>query len=210
MSKGLRIATVMIGCLMLSLGVHAEAPKYSFAQVSYAFIDIDEEDFDKGSGGAIMGSYGFDNFQVFGGWGTSSLDFIDGMDSYSVDVDDWMVGGGWHGALGEPADLVIDFGYLNTKLGGDIDTDVKNDLQGYFADIGFRWRIIKPFEIDAFYTYSDLDMPLGASNTYQLNALGYIGRVVVGVGYQNRSWNEEDLGDWNVGSVFVRYNFGKN
>jgi len=101
MSKGLRIATVMIGCLMLCLGAHAEAPKYSFAQLSYAFIDIDEDDFDKGSGGAISGSYGFDNFQVFGGWGTSTLDFkyesmsTDATMTESVDTTEWVVGGGW-------------------------------------------------------------------------------------------------------------------
>ena len=216
MSKGLRIATVLMGCLMLSLGVHAEAPKYSFAQVSYAFIDVDHEEFDQGSGGAIAGSYGFDNFQFFGAWGVSTLDykyestFTDATMTESIDLTEWLVGGGWHGTLGEPADLVIDFGYLNQRLGGDIDTDEKTTFQGYFADIGIRWRIVKPFEINAFYTYGDLDEPVGAFSTYELNALGYIGRVVVGVGYEKRSWDEDEIGDWDVGTVFVRYNFGKN
>ena len=175
---------------MLSLSAYAEAPKYSYAELAFDFIDVDfsddddDDEFDKGSGGSFAGSYGFDNFQVFGQWGTSSLDFkgedTDGPWSESVDVTEWLVGGGWHGTMGEPADLVIDFGYLNTKLGGDIDTDEKTLLQGYFADIGIRWRIVKFFEINAFYTYADLDSA-GASNTYELNAMGYIGRVVVGL-----------------------------
>jgi len=210
MSKGLRIATVMMGCLMLCLGAHAEAPKYSFAQVSYAVIDIDDEDFDTGGGAAIAGSYGFDNFQVFGGWGASPLDFKDGTMTESIDLTQWVFGGGWHGTLGEPADLVIDIGYLNTRLGGDVDPDEKTSFQGFFADIGIRWRIVKVFEVNAFYTYANLDDPLGAFSKYELNALGYIGRVVLGVGYARRSWDEDDAGDWDVATVFVRYNFGKN
>ena len=217
MSKGLRIATVMAGCLMLCLGAHAEAPKYSFGQISYAFIDIDHEEFDQGSGGAIAGSYGFDNFQIFGGWGTSTLDYkyddsspTDAIVNESIDFTEWVVGGGWHGLLGEPADLVIDFGYLNQRVGGDIETDEKTSFQGYFLDAGIRWRIVKFFEVNAFYTWADLDEPRGAYSTYELNALGYIGRVVVGVGYEKRAWDDDDIGDWDVGTVFVRYNFGKN
>jgi hypothetical protein len=205
---------------MLSLGAYAEAPKYSYAEISYGFFDLpDDDEFDKGAGGAIAGSYGFDSFQIFGQWGTSSLDFMEEVspgltETSSLDIDEWFLGGGWHGTLGEPADLVIDFGYLNTKFGGDLDTDEKTRLGGYFADIGFRWRIVKVFEINAFATYANLDNPIGASTIYELNALGYIGRVVVGVGYAQRDWQRDDVFEedakWNVGTVFVRYNFGKN
>ena len=217
MSKGLRIATVMAGCLMLCLGAHAEAPKYSFGQLSYSVIDVDHEDFDTGSGAAIAGSYGFDNFQIFGGWGVKTLDYkyddaisTDATVTESIDVTDWLVGGGWHGLLGEPADLVVDFGYLNSSFSGDVDSDVNTRFQGYFVDAGIRWRIVKFFEVNAFYTWASLDDPLGASSMYELNALGYIGRVVVGVGYDKRSWDDDEVGDWDVGTVFVRYNFGKN
>ena len=217
MSKGLRIATVMAGCLMLCLGAHAEAPKYSFAQVSYSFIDVDHEEFDTGAGAAIAGSYGFDNFQVFAGWGPSTLDYkyddsspTDATVTESIDFTEWKLGGGWHGLLGEPADLVIDFGYLNANVSGDVPSDEKTHLQGFFVDIGIRWRIVKFFEVNAFYTYANLDDPLGASSKYELNALGYIGRVVVGLGYDKRSWDDDEVGDWDVAKVFVRYNFGKN
>jgi len=212
MSKGLRIATVMAGCLMLCLGAHAEAPKYSFAEISYFIVDEDHEEFDTGAGAGIAGSYGFDNFQVFGSWGVSTLDYKYGSPSMteSIDFTQWNFGGGWHGLLGEPADLVVDFGYLNANVSGDIDADEKTRLQGFFADIGIRWRIVKFFEVNAFYTYAALDDPLGTSSKYELNALGYIGRVVVGLGYDLRDWEHDDIGDWSVATVFVRYNFGKN
>jgi hypothetical protein len=207
-TTALRIAGVILGCLAVGGAVRAETPRYSYGELSYGTFDIDVDEFDEGSSAGFAVSYGFDRFQVFGAWRASTLDYV-GFTEESSDLTEWVVGGGWHGLLGKPADLVVDFGISGTNLDGNVLSDEKSTLGGYFADVGLRWRIVKVFELNAFATYSDVDPPLGSSWLYEVNALGYVGRVVLGLGYQRRTWDDDDLHDWTVGTVFLRYNFGQ-
>jgi hypothetical protein len=221
MRKALRIVAAMTACLVLGLGARAAAPKYSFIELRYAvLVDVDlgpsdpdlEASFDNGNATSLNVSYGFEAFQVFAGYETTSTDYdltSGGIPAGSVEVerDSWEIGGGWHGLLGEPGDLVINWGYTNQRdltegRGGD-----NNTFQGFFADIGIRWRIVKPFEINGFARYGDLD-EIGGYHSYEINALGYIGRLVLGVGYD--LVRPVDLGDESKANLFVRYNLGKN
>jgi hypothetical protein len=222
MWKGFRFAAVTIGCLALGLGAEAAAPRYSYIELGYSVVvdsdlDLGDPDFrgslDGGSATSLGISYGFEAFQVFAGYAATRTDFdlsSGGIPSGSIELerDSWFIGGGWHGWLGEPGDLVINWGYsslrdLTEGRGG----GANDKFQGFFADVGIRWRIVKPFEINGFARYGDLD-EIGGYQSYEINALGYIGRLVLGVGYD--VVNPADLGAESKANVFVRYNMGKN
>jgi len=220
MTKGLRIVAATIACRLLCLGAQAEAPKYSFVELGYSvYLDADlavsdpdvNVDFDKGNGTFLTVSYGFEAFQVFAGYGSDKADFDVTMGGNTAPVetetDNWFLGGGWHGLFGEPGDLVINWGYNNLRNLTEGRGDDKNSQQGFFADIGVRWRIVKVFEIGGYARYGDLDK-LGAYQDYGINALGYVGRVVVGVGYDLLRTGGSS--DESAASVFVRYNFGQS
>lgn len=222
MWKGFRFVSAMIGCVALCVGAEAAAPKYSFLELGYSVVvDADREvagpdqvaDFDGGNARSVGIAYGFEAFQVFAGYRTQTADYdliSGGVPTGSVELerDSFHIGGGWHGLLGEPGDLVIDWGYnrvrnLTEGRGGE-DTDT---FQGFFADIGIRWRIVKPFEINGSVRYGDLD-EIGGYRRFEINALGYVGRLVLGVGYDRI--DPEDLGEESRANLFVRYNMGKN
>jgi hypothetical protein len=222
MGKRFRFVSVVIGCLAVGLGAEAAAPKYSFLELGYSVVvDADlevadpglEADLDGGNATSLGIAYGFEAFQVFAGYRTHTADYdlTSGgvpVGSAELERDNWYIGGGWHGLLGEPGDLVINWGYnrlrdLTEGRGG----EDNNAFQGFFADIGIRWRIVKPFEINGCVRYGDLD-EIGGYSNYEINALGYVGRLVLGVGYDLVS--PADLDDESRANVFVRYNMGKN
>jgi hypothetical protein len=61
------------------------------------------------------------------------------------DVETWQLGGGWHGLLGDRADIVAEAAYL------DADSD-----NGYRLTGGVRWYVLEQLEVDGNLTRTDV------------------------------------------------------
>jgi hypothetical protein len=164
----------------------AAAPNYSYVEVGYNDVDIEGESLDGFFAGA---SFGGKNFHVFGRYNDNDADLID--------ITTWWLGGGWHGGLGEKADVIAEVAYLDTSV--DVLSLGDASDSGYFARGGVRWRLIKLFEIGGWVRYQDIadDTDTG----YELNAIFNVWRIGIGLGY-------EDISDAETLNAFVRFNFG--
>ncbi|MEQ9562066.1 MAG: hypothetical protein RLN69_06055, partial [Woeseiaceae bacterium] len=61
--------------ISLSCGAYADGLNYTYGEVGYSLVEIDDVDVD-GDGFNIAGSFALsDEFHIFGGYSTASLDF---------------------------------------------------------------------------------------------------------------------------------------
>ena len=168
-----------------------DGPSWSYVEAGFNSVDLDELD-DDGDGYFIGASFGGKHWHVFGR-------FIDNTtDDSDLDITRYFVGGGWHGLLGEKADLLAEAAYLNA------DYDVVDD-SGYFIRGGVRWRPIALFEVGGFARWEDTgdldDVPEFESDViWELNAMIYLWKFSIGLGYEM----EENVETFNA---FARFNF---
>jgi hypothetical protein len=162
-----------------------EAPKWSY--IEGGWIDFSPDEGDSGDGWFAGGSMKlFKNFHL-----VAEYDDING---YTF----WDAGGGWHGLLGEKADLFAQVVWSNIKIDeGDVD-ESGAEVQG-----GFRWKIIKWFELRGQVNWVDYGGDLGDDTTGEVGALFTFINDRVGVGVD---W---ETGDANTTRAFFRFNFGK-
>jgi len=101
----------------------------------------------------------------------------------------WSVGGGWHGLLGERADLVAE--------GAFVDADT---VDGFRVSGGVRWMLLKRLELNGFINYVDLDTT--DQTGFEIGAIfDFSKRFGVGGSYESGD-------DFDTTRVFVRFNFG--
>ena len=122
--------------LLLILGtaasnVTAEDPGYTYLEGGWVRDDPDEGDSENGWFGG--GSFGVEWFHFFGEYRDPGA------------FETFEAGGGWHGLLGEKADLVAEAAYV------DADFD-----EGYRASGGVRWLITDDFEVNAWLNHTDV------------------------------------------------------
>jgi len=176
MRRALTILLVTMAAVAAATA-QAQTIDWKYAEAGWTTVDPDRGSSENGwfLGGAF--DLGKVPIHLFG-------EFAD-YDSANV----WQVGGGWHGLLGERADLFAD--------GAFYDADVEN---GFRVRFGARWMVTKRFEVNGHLSWLDLDFSDNKSAAVGLVAnLG--ARFGIGGTYE---WGD----NFNFGRVFARFNFG--
>lgn len=187
-SRSYSIALIAVLSLVVFAGTaSAEAPAWSYVEAGYNNINVDSGIGDDDGDGWFAGaSFGAKNWHLFGQYTENNTDDLD------LDINQWFVGVGWHGLLGEKADLFGDVAYMDADYGG-------FDDSGYFGRVGVRWRLIKLLEIGASTRYQDLG-DLDNDLVWNANAIFYVWKLGIGV-------NAEIADDIDTYNAFVRFNF---
>jgi hypothetical protein len=185
MSK-LRVVLVLSVVLMapgLAMAT-GEAPKWGYVEAGYIDFDPDEGLSDDGwfAGGSMQ------LFKMF-----HLVAEYDDVGDYTF----WNAGGGWHGLLGEKADLFGQIMWANVQIDdGDVDED------GYNLEGGVRWKIVPMFELRGQVNRVDYG-DAGDDTTVEVAGLFTFLKDRIGAGASYES------GDADTARVFGRFNFGK-
>lgn len=186
----------LVGLLVLAvpqLGLAGAKPVYSYVELGYNDVNVDNLGGvdDEGNGGFAGVSIGFfKNFHAFGRYTSTNTDIND------ADITNTILGVGWHGLLGEKADLIVELSYMDREF----DAGVKIDDNGYFGRVGARWRPIKLVEIGGWVRYQDLG-DLDSGTVFEANAMVHLWRIPIGLAAEV----EDDIETY---SAFARFNFG--
>jgi hypothetical protein len=172
---------LILGILMMvpMAALALDAPSYKFVEAGY--IDIGDDSSSSSEDGWFADvMFGGEHWHAF-------TEYDD-----AGDINLWFIGGGWHGLLGEKADVVAQASYLDAGVSGG------SDESGYRLTGGVRWQAIQFLEIGGFFHYTDLD---DSDESWELRAVGTFGRFGIGASY------EDDGVD--ITKVFARWNFGR-
>lgn len=181
---------------LLATGANAadQGPRYTYAEIGYANIEIDDDGFfgedPDGDGYLLAGSVAVaDMVHVFAGYADAELEF----DNFGVDADyeTYEVGVGLNYAITGTVDLVGRLAYANIEVG--IDGFGSEDENGYLLQAGSRAMLTERFELNGFVTYSDFGDDLD-DTTLDLGALYNFTRMFavsggVGFGDDSRTYN---------------------
>lgn len=171
------VSALLLLCLLASPALQAAEPRYSFVEGGLSRITPDGGS--ARNGAFIGGSFALASFHFFG---------------EIFDVGRWEgieLGGGWHGLLGESADLVAQASYINA----DLEDAVR--LSG-----GARWMVSPIVELNGLYHWSGFDEL--SSSSLELNGLWeFVPRLSLGVGYSFGNRND-------LLRAYVRFSFKKN
>ncbi len=161
-----------------------EAPRYTYVEVGY--IDFDPDSGVSNDGGYAEGSLNiFKNFHLLAAYEAAG------------DYTFWNAGGGWHGLLGEEADVFAEILWTDVDFdstGGSIGDD------GYEVSGGVRWNVLKWLELKGAVNYLDLDSS-GDDTSFEAEAMFAFGRLGIGANVE--------FGDSDTLKVFGRFTFGK-
>lgn len=177
MSRSIKL--MLCGCaVMLAVGT-TQAQEVNWKLVEAGYVNLDPDNGQSEDGWFIGASWGFIKWlHVFGEFGDLGP------------IDESQLGAGWHGLLGERADLFADAAFY------DIDVD-----DGIRARFGVRWMVAKRFEFDGYLAWTDLN--LVDNSSVGVNVIwDFAKRAGVGVNYE---WGDE----YSTGRAFIRYNFGQ-
>ena len=129
--KGILLGlAVLVLCAGPALAAN-EGPNWRYVEGGY--LNIDDDDLsDAGDNWFLGGAFG-------GEWWHFIGYFSDGELGSNVDLTTWRVGFGWHGLLGDKADVVGEGYYVDQEIdtGGSSDSDT-----GWRATGGVRWQPI--------------------------------------------------------------------
>jgi hypothetical protein len=186
--KSLLVLITLLAAPALALAAgQAEPPKWSYIEVGY--IDFSPDEGDSDNGAYALGSMKlFKNFHL-----VAEYDDIG-------DVTFWNGGFGWHGLLGDKADLYAQAVWANIDVN---DSDISED--GYQLQGGVRWKLIRWFELKLQANYSDYGGDVGSDTTGEVGALFVFFKDRMGVG---ADW--AGGGDADTTRAFLRFNFGRN
>ncbi len=138
-----------IGLVLASTLVWAQEPSYSYIQASYVHIELDNDFGDvDGNGFAAGGSIPInDQWHVFAGYSSSDFDF-------SIDLDEFSIGGGWHTPISDNTDFVAEVAYVSADAsanGFSVDDD------GLGLSVGIRSMVQEDLELFAAISHVELD-----------------------------------------------------
>lgn len=183
----LQAAAIVVSFLVIMAPVaRAEAPNYSYLEAGYLNVNPDdlEDSGDNWFAGASVGL--FKNFHINGR-------YIDGDYAPNIDFSYWDVGAGWHGLLGEQADLLAEAHWVDTSV-ADFDDN------GYRLVGGVRWRPVKVFELAGLVNWTNFDEG-DSVDSYEIRGMVHVWKFALGATYEFQSEVEQ----WGV---FARFNFG--
>jgi hypothetical protein len=166
-----------------------EEPNYRYVEGGY--LNINTDDLSKsGDNGFLGASWGWKHIHVLGYWAGGDA----GPD---VSQDYWRVGVGWHGLLGDKADVVGELYHVEQTIDppGPSQTDT-----GYRVTGGVRWLPLKFLELDGFANYNDVTDK--SDTSWEARAIFDIWRLGFGADYEKF----DNADQWNG---FVRFNFGR-
>ena len=161
-----------------------EAPRWGYIEAGYIDFSPDEGDSDNG---------------VFGGVSFEILKMIHLVAEYDSvgDYSFWSAGGGWHGLLGEQADLFAQVTWQDVS----VDTDSGDfDDSGYEVAGGVRWMLGDRFEVKGSVARTDLD-EAGDDVTFKGEGLFFLMGNKLGLGASY------ETGDSDTLRAFARWNF---
>jgi hypothetical protein len=176
------LAVLMVPCISLA----QEAPHWTYVEAGY--VDFDPESSSGDSGAYGEGSWGiFKSFHLLGEYAAAG--------DYTL----WNLGGGWHGLLGEKADLLAEISWSDFEFDS---SGGKSTDDGYEIGAGVRWNLLTWLELRGAINYLDLDES-GDDTSVEVEGVVALlkGRLGVGVNYE--------AGDADTLKVFGRFNFGK-
>jgi len=184
--------TIVLGCIALALGVApalaADKVNYRYLEGGYLSVDVDDLD-SSGDNWFVDGSFG-------GSWWHINAYYSNGDLGPDYSQDLWRIGFGWHGLLGDKADVIGEFDYVDQSVDGPGSNDSDT---GYRIVGGVRWVPFKLLELDGFANYNDV-----SSSDLSFEARGIINIWRLGFGAAYEKFDEAD--QWNA---FVRFNFGR-
>jgi hypothetical protein len=144
-------------CLLLAgIAAWAEAPSYSYIQASYVDIELDNDIAGvDGDGFSAGGSVPINaDWHVFATYSSGDFDF-------GVDLDELIVGAGWHTELAGTTDFVVEAGYVRAEAGA---AGLSVDDNGIAASLGVRSMIRDRLEVFAGVSHVELDDAGGATS----------------------------------------------
>ena len=174
----LRTLLVLTVVALVFGAAQAQTVSWKYAEAGYTSLNPDGATSQDGP--YIGGTWEFGKetkFHVFGEYGDLG------------DFDQWSVGGGWHGLLGERADVVAEAAYVDIY-----------DVDGFRISGGLRWMLLKRLELNGWVSYSDMDT-VDQTSIKIGGIFDFTKRFGVGGSYD---WGD----DWDTTRAFVRFNFG--
>jgi hypothetical protein len=179
---------VLVAVLLVPHLAHAQAGAPRWGYLEGGVIDFNPDDGESDNGGFVAGSFGL-------GKHIHLVAEYDDIGGYTF----WNAGGGWHGGLGDKADLFAQAMWANVQVDeGDIDDN------GYDIEGGIRWKIIKWFELNGQVNWSDYGGDTGSNTTGEVGVLFSFINDKMGVG---ANW---ETGDSDTTRAYFRWNFGRN
>ena len=188
MKRLIRTAGVLVLMALACSAAVAQEPGYGYIEGGY--LQVDPDDFSgSGDNWYLLGSMGFlKHFHA-------SAKYVSGDYADNVDLSIWQFAAGWHGLLGEKADVVAEATWTDQEIDNDSD-----DGAGLTA--GVRWRMVKMFELDGFAHWTDFG-DAGSQDSYEARAIIDIWRIGLGGA---ATFSSEDT----QYSAFLRFNFGRD
>ena len=178
---------LLAGVLMFAafgVAFSQDAPKYTYVEAGY--IDFDPEGGLSDDGWFAGGSINlFKNFHLAAEY--------DDVGDYTF----WNAGGGWHGLLGEKADLFAEAMWNDVQVDG---SDFSDD--GYEVAGGVRWKLAKWLELKGKVTWVDYSES-GDDTALEIQALFLLMNDRLGLG---AAWETADA---DTLRAFARFNFGQ-
>jgi hypothetical protein len=157
--------------MFLSAGATAQDLNYTFAEVGYGRVDIDNPNVD-GDGFGIGGSFAIaDEFFLFGDYSMANLDF-------NVDFTAFDLGVGFHTPLADAVDVVATLSYEYQEA--DVSGFGSVDDNGYGLGVGLRALVSPQVELHGGLQYVDLndsgsDTSFGAGFRFNINEMFAVG-----------------------------------
>jgi Outer membrane protein beta-barrel domain len=149
-TRGLTGAAAVLA-VGLAVPALAEGPRYTYGELGYQRVDIDNYSGD-GDFGFAGGSIGLnDRLYLFGSYSDGS---VDGPGNSDVDITTAAAGLGVHFPLNDTVDFVVDGAYVWSE----VDSDFFNsqDEDGYAVRAGLRAMLTPKFELNGGASYVDV------------------------------------------------------
>ncbi len=147
------VLAAAVAALFALPAVGAEGPRYTYADIGYVDLDVDDvSGFDiDGDGFSIAGSVALaDNWHIFAGYDDAELD-VDGGEglSGSVDLQDLSIGVGFNTGVTDTIDFVARLWFV------DRDLEFFDD-NGYGLGAGVRAMVMPKLELNGAIEYTDI------------------------------------------------------
>ena len=211
---------IVAAALLVSGTALAAKPHYTYVELGLQQVDLDEAEFDSGTGWDLGGQWGNEVFHIFGRYGQFSNDFswettlptaqTISITSGSLDTTQTTLGFGIHGLLGEKGDLLGEAGYMYHK--GDYGDGYDESSDGLFFGGGIRYMIMDFLELKGMiYNFNMTD--IDSMQSFNVDIVGYIGKLGIGGGYAYENLKFEGADEYQNPGIFrlyVRWNLGPN